>query len=169
MYIWVYKIYINTNVDPYIHIYIYMYIRKIQSMKLRKTCVVFHVQENRELLNALFRWNLDYELCIWSPLGFTRGVRKLLLRNSEITEISSFGCKSKHVFFLLLFLSSRPQQTIEEILAEISVRVWKGGFLVETPRHSNLGPIFDLRLCNHVYIYIYIHIHIQSRMLNQKQ
>ena len=75
-------------------------------------------------------------------------------------------CVSKHNFFLkLLFLSSRPPANDGNVRgdfdswAEMSERVWKGGFMVETICHQSLVSMFYLKVCTHIY-YIYIHIHI---------
>ena len=90
------------------------------------------------------------------PCLFTYGVWKTICRHRK-SKLSFIGCVSKYLlFYKLLFLSSRPPQTIGKIL-EISVAGQKymcvSGKVVLWSTHfdiTTLVPVLYLKLSNHI-------------------
>ena len=101
-----------------------------------------------------------------NPCCFTYGGSDYFIKVHNF-NVSFIGCVYKHVlFFKLLFLSSRPPQTIGNFL-EISIAGRKclcvTGKVVLWSKHFDiiiLVPMFYLKCCIHTYIYIYIYTYI---------
>ena len=98
-------------------------------------------------------------MCIRLLLFFyTWGLENTIFHNSKISKVSFIGCVSRHVLlFSLLFLSSRPPQTMRKIL-EISVARRKylcvTGKVVLWSTHFDIRiviPMFYLKLCYHIW------------------
>ena len=77
------------------------------------------------------------------------------------------GCQSKHVlFFTLLFWGWSAVQTIAFdawVWLSSGILLWGSGNIFPWSKHFDirmLGPMFYLKLCNHIYIYMYIYTYV---------
>ena len=120
-------------------------------LKITKVCCI-PMCKNQGLPNAHFGHNLNSEFCIHQPLLFyTLGLEIIVFENRQVQKTSVTSCESKQKFDLfdlsLLFLSYTSPSPANDWAflgdvdrrAEMSVRVWKCCFIVETFRHYNFG------------------------------
>ena len=159
MYTYIYE---NSNNNIPIYTYQYTYILKKyqyenrygkKTLSIRKLYFCAPYVKKQRISNAQSRCNLNSELCIGQPLFLYIGGPNIFVRKSQVPG----NCVFKHVlFFQLLFLSSRPPQTMGHFL-DISIAGRKclcvSGNVISWSKHFDiiiLVPVFYLKMFIHI-------------------